>query len=64
MEKNDLLEIVSQLRELNKQKVIENYLKLYEITHDPKVLSYVCSLMKYVPEKSEHDEKIDAMFGK
>ena len=45
MSNQDLLEIVKQLHQLNKNKEIENYLKLYEITKEPKILEYVSSLM-------------------
>ena len=45
MNNQDLLEIAQQLKQLNKNQEIANYLKLYEITKEPKILEYVCSLM-------------------
>lgn len=53
MNNQDLLEIAQQLKQLNKNQEIANYLKLYEITKEPKILEYVCSLMGVKMQQSD-----------
>ena len=60
MVNNDLLiEIAQQLKELKKQQEIANYLKLYELTKNPKILASVASSLGFSLTNREEEKESD-----
>ena len=60
MYNNDLLEIAKQIKELTKQQEVANYLKLYELTKNPKILTSVASSMGFPMEKAQEENELNA----
>ena len=59
MVNSDLLEIAKQIKELKKQQEIANYLKLYELTKNSKILASVASSMGFPLTNREEEKESD-----
>ena len=59
MDSRIFVDIADQLKQINKQQAVANYLKIYELTKDPKALAWASSLLGYKSQKNEEENEMD-----